>query len=68
VGSGRYARIWSFAERTISAPITAMKSAPWMPNWSFATSQGSWFNGAGIGKGSGSSVPAARRSIRHAMA
>jgi hypothetical protein len=55
VGSMRYARNWSFANRTISAPITAMKSARCDPNWSFANSQGSWFNGAGkrIGSGGG---------------
>src|SRR5258708_39300492 len=36
VGSSRYGRVWSFAERTIRAPITPMKSAPWGPDWSFA--------------------------------
>jgi hypothetical protein len=65
--SVRYGRNWSFAVRTISAPITPMKSAPCGPNWSFATSQGSCFNGAGIRSGLGSSVCAARWSIRQAM-
>jgi hypothetical protein len=67
VGSVRYGRIWSFAVRTISAPITPMKSAPCGQNWSFAKFQGSWFNGAGIRRGSGASVCVARWSIRHSM-
>ena len=53
VGSTRYGRNWSFAARTISAPITPIKSAPCAPNWSFARSQGSWFRGAGSRSGSG---------------
>ena len=44
---------WSFAARRSSAQITPMKSAPLPPNWSFARSQGSWFNGAGKRSGSG---------------
>ena len=60
VGSVRYGRIWSFAVRTISAPITPMKSAPCGPNWSFATSQGSWLSGGGNRSGSGASGCAAR--------
>ena len=46
-------RDWSFAERTITAPITPMKSERWDPNWSFANSQGSWFKGGGSRNGSG---------------
>jgi hypothetical protein len=39
------------------------------PNWSFATSQGTWFNGAGRRKGSGGGwVCAARWSMRQLMA
>ena len=69
VESTGYARNWSFADRTISAPITPMKSARWDPNWSFANSQGSWFKGAGSRNGSGGvCVCAARWSIRQAMA
>jgi hypothetical protein len=64
-----YGRNWSFAERTISAPITPMKSARWEPNWSFANPQGSWFKGGGSRNGSGGDgVCVVRRSIRHAMA
>jgi hypothetical protein len=51
-GSARYAWNWFFAVRTISAPITPMKSAPWPPNSSFARSQGSRFNGGGVRRGS----------------
>ena len=69
VESTGYGRNWSFAERTISAPITPMKSERWEPNWSFANPQGSWFNGAGSRNGSGGNgVCVARRSIRQAMA
>jgi hypothetical protein len=68
VESTGYGRNWSFAERTISAPITPMKSERWEPNWSFANPQGSWFNGAGSRNGSGGNgVCVARRSIRQAM-
>ena len=35
VESTGYARNWSFAERTRSAPITPMKSAPWAPELVF---------------------------------
>jgi hypothetical protein len=69
VQSTGYVWNWSFAERTISAPITPMKSARWDPNWSFANPQGSWFNGGGSRNGSGGDgVCVARRSIRQAMA
>ena len=54
-----YGRIWSFAVRIISAPITPMKSAPCGPNWSFAKFQGSWFSGGGNRSGSGGSGCAA---------
>ena len=67
-GSMRYGLNWSFAVRTISAPITPMKSQPCVPNWSFATFQGSWFNGEGNRSGSDGWVCAARWSIRQAMA
>jgi hypothetical protein len=69
VESDRYGLHWSFAERMISAPITPMKSAPCTPNWSFARSQGSWFNGAGKRSGSGGCCACvARRSSLQAMA
>jgi hypothetical protein len=45
--SATYERNWSLAERTSSAPITAMKSGPFRPNSSFARSQGSCLKGAG---------------------
>src|ERR1035437_9873963 len=67
VGSMRYALKWSFATRIISALITPMKSAPCTPKWSFATSQGSWFTGAGNRSDSGGwGTCVARRSILQA--
>ena len=48
----RYAWNWSFAVRSRSVPRTPIKSAPWPPNWSFARSQGSRFNGDGVRTGS----------------
>jgi hypothetical protein len=64
--SARYGRIWSFAVRRISEAIIPMKSVPCGPNWSFATSLGSWFSGGGIRSASGASgCVDARWSIRH---
>jgi len=47
VGSVRCGRIWSFAARTRSAPITPRKSVAWPPTSSFARSHGSRFSGFG---------------------
>jgi hypothetical protein len=45
-----------------------MKSARCTPNWSFAKSHGSWFNGAGNRSGSGGwGACVARSSILQAM-
>ncbi len=64
VESAACRRIWSFAERTRSVPISPRKSAPWAPNWSFATSQGSRSKGAGKRSGSGGRSRARRCSRR----
>lgn len=64
VESAACGRIWSFAERTTSVPISPRKSAPWAPNWSFARSQGSRSKGAGKRSGSGGCSRARRCSRR----
>jgi hypothetical protein len=64
VGSIRYERNWSFAERTRSDPITPMKSDPFCPNSSFARSQGSWPNGRGKRSASGACACAPRCWMR----
>ena len=64
VGSAGYGLQWSFAVRSISAPITPMESSPCGPNWSFAISHGNCINGGGKRSNSGGCCACvARRSI-----